>query len=74
MNVGMNVGMNLSETQRQVLALLLEDGTQSAASMANELRVSSRTVERALARLQEANLIVRSGSKRDGEWIVVKAK
>ena len=72
-NVGINVGMNLSETQRQVLALLLEDGKLSAASMANELMVSSRTVERALAKLQEAKLIVRSGSKKGGKWVVIKA-
>ena len=64
----------LTETQKKVLATLLEDGTKNAVSISGELGVSVRTIERALIKLQKANLIIRSGSKRDGKWIVVKTE
>ena len=71
-NVGINVG--ISKIQKQVLGLLLEDGAQSIAAMAKRLDVSTRTVERALAALQEKNLIVRSGSRKSGRWIVTRGE
>ena len=71
-NVGINVGIKLTETQKKVLSLLLEDGMQNAVSMANRIGVTVRTIERALSGLRKANLIVRSGSRKQGEWIVVK--
>ena len=74
MNVGLNVGLKLTENQKKVLALLLKDGTQNAVSLSRKLGVSVRTVERALTKLQDTNFIIRSGSRRDGKWIVVKAK
>ena len=74
LNVGLNVGLKLTETQKKVLATLLEDGTKNAVSISSELGVSVRTIERALIKLQKANLIIRSGSKRDGKWIVVKTE
>ena len=34
--------------------------------------ISKRTVERAFISLQEKSMIIRSGSKRDGKWVVIK--
>ena len=70
--VGLNVGIKLTETQKNVLSILLEDGTQNKFSMSDKLGVSVRTIERALTELRKANLIVRSGSRKQGEWVVVK--
>jgi predicted HTH transcriptional regulator len=72
LNVGLNVGIKLTETQKKVLSILLEDGTQNATSIANMLGVTVRTIERALTELRKSNLIIRSGSRKQGEWIVVK--
>ena len=54
--------------------LWVEDGMQSAVVIANRLNVSVRTVERALTALQKANLILRSGSRKKGRWIVTRAE
>ena len=72
LNVGLNVGIKLTETQKKVLSILLEDGTQNATSIANMLGVTVRTIERALTELRKSNLIIRSGSRKQGEWVVVK--
>ena len=72
LNVGLNVGLKLTETQKKVLSILLEDGTQNATSIANMLGVTVRTIERALTELRKSNLIIRSGSRKQGEWVVVK--
>ena len=72
LNVGLNVGIKLTETQKKVLSILLEDGTQNATSIANMLGVTVRTIERALTELRKSNLIIRSGSRKHGEWVVVK--
>ena len=71
-NVGLQDGPKLNKTQKDVLALLFEDGTQNKFSMSDKLGVSVRTIERALTELRKANLIVRSGSRKQGEWVVVK--
>ena len=75
-SVGINVGISvgISKLQRQVLGLLLEDGTQSAADIAQRLNVSPRTVERALSALQKENIILRSGARKKGRWIVTRSE
>ena len=73
-NVAIQDFPDLRKTQKAVLSLLLEDNSQNKVTMANRLGVSVRTIERALADLQKANLIIRSGSKRDGKWVVVKTE
>ena len=71
-NIGLQDGPKLNKTQKDVLALLFEYGTQNKFSMSDKLGVSVRTIERALTELRKANLIVRSGSRKQGEWVVVK--
>ena len=73
-NVAIQDFPDLRKTQKAVLSLLLEDNSQNKVTMANRLGVSVRTIERALADLQKANLIIRSGSKRDGKWVVIKTE
>ena len=60
--------------QRRVLGLLLEDGSQSIAIMAKKLDVSTRTVERALRELQTANIVMHTGSRKSGNWIVIRSE
>lgn len=75
-NVGINVGLNvgLKKTQKKVLQALLENSNATAADLASKMGVSARTIERALAQLQKANLIMRSGSRKTGYWLVVKSE
>ena len=73
-NGGLNGGLNgdLKPSEKKVLASILESPDDTASQMAEKLEVGKRTVERALARLQELGMIERIGSKRDGRWIVIK--
>ena len=69
-NVGTNVG--LSATEKKVLSHLLENPEATADDMAATIGVTKRTIERTLKKLQEKGLLVRSGAKKSGIWIVIK--
>jgi predicted HTH transcriptional regulator len=73
-NVGTNVGLNvgLNATEKKVIALILENQESTASEMANAIGVTKRTVERTLKKLQEKGIIVRTGTKKSGQWIVIK--
>lgn len=73
-NVGLNVGRNvgLNATEKKVIRLLLRNSNETADSMATNIGVTKRTIERTLKRLQEKGILVRSGSKKAGSWIVIK--
>ena len=73
-NVGLNVGTNvgLNDTEKKVLSHLLENTEATANDMATAFGVTKRTIERTLKKLQEKQLLVRSGAKKSGNWIVIK--
>ena len=69
-NVGLNVGLN--KTEKKVIEILIENTSVTSAELAEKIGVTKRTIERAFKSLQEKKIIERIGSKRDGNWIVVK--
>ena len=73
-NVGINVGVNvgLNATEKKMLEILLDNPDKTAESMATSLGVTKRTIERNLKKLQEKGILVRSGSRKTGKWIVIK--
>lgn len=73
-NVGINVGTNvgLNATEKKMLEVLLGNPDETAESMATSLGVTKRTIERNLKKLQEKGILVRSGSRKTGKWIVIK--
>jgi hypothetical protein len=66
----LNVGLN--KTEKKVIQLLIELPSLTSIELAEKIGVTKRTIERALKSLQEKNIIERIGSKRDGNWIVIK--
>ncbi|MDD7680289.1 HTH domain-containing protein [Anaerolactibacter massiliensis] len=72
-NVGLNVGLNVrfNKTERAVVPLLISNPTMKVEELAEQIGVSKRTVERALSALQEKEVLIRIGSKRDGMWKVI---
>lgn len=66
----MNVGLN--KTEKKVISLLIENAEYTSDELAVKIGVSKRTIERAFNSLQNKKVIERIGSKRDGNWIVVK--
>lgn len=69
-NIGLNVALN--KTEKKVIALLIENPSLTLVELAEIIGVTKRTIERAFKSLQEKKMIERIGSKRDGNWIVVK--
>lgn len=65
-----NVGLNA--TEKNVLSHLLENPEATVDGMAAAIGVTKRTIERTLKKLQEKGLLVRSGAKKSGSWIVIK--
>ena len=77
-NVGLNVGLNvvlnvgLNRTEKKVIECLIENPSVTSIEIAEKIGVTKRTVERAFKSLQDKNILERIGSKRDGNWIVVR--
>ena len=69
-NVGLNVGLN--KTEKKVIEILIENPGVTSVELAEKVGVTKRTIERAFKSLQEKKMIERIGSKRDGNWSVVR--
>lgn len=69
-NVGLNVCLN--KTEKKVIELLIENPNVTSTELAEKVGVTKRTIERTFKSLQEKKMIERIGSKRDGNWIVVR--
>lgn len=57
--------------QNKLLALLKEANKTSAKNAAEKLNMSERQVQRLLKTMKDDGLIERSGSNRNGSWIVL---
>jgi hypothetical protein len=66
----LNVGLN--RTEKKVIECLIENPSVTSTEIAEKIGVTKRTVERAFKSLQDKNILERIGSKRDGNWIVVR--
>lgn len=73
-NVGLNVGLSvgLNKTEKKVIEHLIENPSLTSIELSEKIGVTKRTIERAFKSLQEKKMIERIGSKRDGNWIVVR--
>lgn len=69
-NVGLNVALN--KTEKKVIELLIENPSIISTELAEKIGVTKRTIERTFKSLMEKKMIERIGSKRDGNWIVVR--
>ncbi len=64
--------IKLTRTQEKMLKYLLIDPSMIANELSKKIGVSRRTIERSLKDLENKKIIERIGSKKDGNWIVVK--
>lgn len=69
-DVGVNVGVNVGVTE-SILTLLRAEPTLSAATLAERLSRTSRTVERHLAQLKAEGRVRREGPAKAGRWVVI---
>jgi len=71
-NVVENVVDNVVENEQKTLALLKENNTLSAKEIANKLKITERTIQRYIKKLQEKKLIKRIGPAKGGYWEINK--
>lgn len=60
----------LSDNQKEIIKLIKDNPQITQIEIAEKLSLSRRAVQNNLQTLQEKNIIERSGSKKDGKWIV----
>lgn len=60
----------LSARQEKILALLKKNNFLTEKELAEKFKVTPRTIERDLAKLQQNKVLERVGAKRDGRWLV----
>ena len=74
-NVGDDVGdvseIKLTERQKKIVNLIIQQPSVTAKHMSETLSVSSRTVERELSTLKDKGVLIREGKDNDGVWLVV---
>ena len=70
-DVGKDVGKEL-DLENVVLDAIRKDNSISAVKIAEEMNMSSRTIERTVASLKEKGVIKRVGGRKQGTWIIVK--
>ncbi|MFC0225117.1 Fic family protein, partial [Serratia aquatilis] len=77
MSVEMSVQMSvenplpLSRTAERILAAVTDNPSMTIVQLAEQLKVSSRTIERTIKVLQQEKRLVRVGSTKSGYWQVV---
>ena len=60
----------VTDTQRQILEMLSENNQCSARKMAEQIGVSSRSIENNIKKLKEYGMLERHGSPKNGYWEV----
>ena len=66
------INPGLNKTEKRVIEILIENSSVTSVELAEQRGVTKRTIERTFKTLQEKKRIERVGSKRDGNWIVVR--
>ena len=61
----------MSDTQKKIVNLLLYDRQLSAAKIAEQLGMESRSIEKNIKKLKELGILVRHGSPKNGYWEVI---
>jgi ATP-dependent DNA helicase RecG len=69
--IGINFGIN--ETQCRVLENISNDSTVTIKKIAENLGLSSRSIESNIKDLREKGVLVRQGSKKTGRWQIIGA-
>lgn len=69
-NVVINVATNVVTNEDKILALLKQDGTMSASTLAASVGITQRPAQRILAKLKNEGTIIRHGVNKNGYWEV----
>lgn len=62
----------LTDIQKKIVNLLLSDKQLSAAKIAEQLDMGSRSIEKNIKKLKEYGILIRHGSPKSGYWEIVE--
>ena len=62
----------LTDTQKKIVNLLLADKQLSAAKIAEQLELGSRSIEKNIKKLKEYGILIRHGSPKSGYWEIAE--
>ena len=62
----------LTDTKKQIMGLIREDNSLSAAAIAKKISLTSRAVEKNIRQLREDGYLLRVGAARGGYWLILK--
>ena len=71
-NGGINGGINLSETDNQILAAIIKNPHITRSDLAGNLGFGTSTVDRTIKKLKDMDILTRIGSNKSGYWDVKK--
>ena len=64
--------IKLTKNEQEILSLIVNNNQITREEIVKELRLSDRTVSRAIKHLQDEKIILREGSKKTGYWKILK--
>ena len=67
-NVGINVGINLTQSEEEAIKALLRNPKLTAPKLGELLDMTSRQAERIIASLKKKVGLRRRGARKNGEW------
>lgn len=62
----------LSDTQKEIINILITNHQISAAKIAEQLGLGSRSIEKNIKKLRELGILIRHGSPKNGYWEIRK--
>jgi len=69
-DIGINIGININETQKKIVDLMTQNSLITAEEIAKSIGIAPRNVEANISKLKKFNLVDRYGSRKSGRWIV----
>ncbi len=64
--MGIEQQIELNDTQKKIIKLLLEDNQLSAIKLADRIGIASRNIERNIKKLKELGILIRHGLPKNG--------
>lgn len=71
-NIDVNPDVNKQDLAERILNLIEQSPKIRIKDIHKQLGISASTVDRRIAELKKAGILIRKGNKRSGEWIVIK--
>ena len=71
-NDKINDKIKISQNENNILELIRKNNEITQPQIREKLKISESTVSRAIKKLKDYGYIIRSGSRKDGHWVVKK--